>query len=135
MSVSINIVDNGLGVRLIAQGFLGFEDFIQANSAFFDQYAQEFSSCRYWLSDYSEVTDLDADYRQVNRLASMHIDASKLNPHLIVAIYCPADFIYGMVRMWETLAETTGWQIRVFRDMSEAKAWIHYYVEGSLTFA
>jgi hypothetical protein len=36
--------------------------------------------------------------------------------------------------MWETLTEKTGWQIRVFRDMGEAKAWIRFYVEGSLTF-
>lgn len=134
MPVSIKIADSGLGVVLIARGDLFIQDVLDANHDFFNQYAQEFLSCRYWLADYSQVEDTDADYTRIHQLADLHVKMSKLNPQLIVAVYGPQDFIFGMARMWEMLAEATGWQTAVFRSAEEAKAWIGSYVKGALTF-
>ncbi len=134
MPVSIKIADGGLGVVLIAQGNLATQELLAANIDFFNRYAQEFLSCRYWLADYSQVEDSDADYTQLQRLAAIHVNASKMNPQLIVAVYGSKDFVFGMARMWEMLAEATGWQTSVFRSAEEAKAWILSFVNESITF-
>jgi hypothetical protein len=134
LPVSIKIADGGLGVVLIAQGDLSMQDVLDANLDFFNQYAQEFLSCRYWLADYSQVENSDADFTQTQRLSSIHLNASKLNPQLVVAVYGAKDFVFGMARMWEMLAAATGWQIGVFRSAEEANAWIRSSVNESLTF-
>jgi hypothetical protein len=134
LPVSIEIADHGLGVVLIASEYLSTQDVLDANLDFFNQYAQEFLSCRYWLADYSQVEDSDADFTQIQRLASIHVNASKTNPQLVVAVYGSKDFVFGMARMWEMLAEATGWQTGVFRSAEEAKAWIRSQVNESLTF-
>jgi hypothetical protein len=134
MPVSITITDGGLGVVLIAEGVLSFQEVLQANENFFKEHAQEFLHCRYWFADYSQVEQTDVDFAQIRNLAAMHINVSKQNPHLIVAVYSSADFIFGMARMWESFAAETGWATQVFRSADEAKAWIRASVNKPLTF-
>jgi hypothetical protein len=134
MPVSITITDGGLGVVLIAEGYLSFQDVLQANENFFKQHAQEFLHCRYWFADYSQVEQADVDFTQIRQLASMHVDVSKQNSQLVVAVHSSADFIFGMARMWESFAAETGWATQVFRSADEAKAWLQTFVNKPLTF-
>jgi hypothetical protein len=134
VSVSIKIADSGLGIILTATDYLTVQELSAANLDFFTQHAQEFSSCRYWFVDFSQVTDTDADHAKIRRLASMHVEVSQMNLQLIVAVCSPADFSFGMTRMWEVLAEATGWQTSVFRSGEQAKIWIRSYINESLTF-
>jgi hypothetical protein len=134
MPVSITIADGGLGVVLIAEGKLSFEDVLQVNEDFFKHHAGEFLNCRYWFADYSQVEETDVDLVQIRKLASMHVEVSKQNSKLVVAVYSSANFIFGMARMWESFAAETGWTTQVFRSAGEAKAWIRASVHKSLTF-
>jgi hypothetical protein len=134
LPVSIKIADSGMGIVLTAQGALSSQAVYDAEIDFFKRYAQEFLYCRYWLSDCSEVESTDADFAQIQRLAYINIQASKVNPRLTYAVYTSKDFVFGMARMWEMLARETGWQISVFRSGEEAKAWIRSSVNESLTF-
>lgn len=134
MPVSITIADDGLGVVLIAEGKLSFEDVLQANEDFFKRHAWEFPNCRYWFADYSQVEETDVDFTQIRKLASMHVEVSKQNSQLVVAVLSSANFIFGMARMWESFAAETGWATQVFRSADEAKAWIRASVHKSLTF-
>ena len=36
------------------------------------------------------------------------------------------DVVFGMVRMWEVFAQTTGWSIGVFRFRKDADEWLHH---------
>ena len=130
----MKFADGGLGIVLTAQGYLIIKEVYVASLNFFTQHTQELSSCRYGLADYSQVTDTDADHAKMRRLASAHIDASKINIKLILAICSPAAHIFGIARMWGMLAEATGWEIRIFRSVEEAKAWLRSSVNESLTF-
>jgi hypothetical protein len=134
MPVSIMITDEGLGVLLTAEGKLSFQEVLTANENFFKYHAEEFLRCRYWFADYSQVEYTDVDFTQIRHLAAMHISVSKLNPHLIVAVYSSADFIFGMARMWESFAAETGWTTQVFRSAEEAKNWLQTCVNQPLTF-
>jgi hypothetical protein len=134
MPVSITITDGGLGVVLVAEGNLSFQEVLQANENFFKHYAQEFLHCRYWFADYSQVEQTDVDFTQIRHLASIHINVSKQNPQLVVAVYSSADFIFGMARMWESFAAETGWATQVFRSADEAKTWIQASINTPLTF-
>lgn len=134
MSVSIKIADSGLGIILTATDYLTVQELSAANLDLFTQHAQKFLSCRYCFVDFSQVTDTDADHDKIRQLASMHVETSQIKLQLIVAVYSPADFSFGMSRMWKVLAEATGWQTSVFRSAEEAKAWIRSYINEPLTF-
>ena len=134
MPVSIKIADGGQGIVLTAQGYLTIQEVSQANLDFFEQYAQEFLSCRYWLVDGSQIEATDGDFAQIHRLASIHIQASNVNPELVFAVYSTKDYVLGLARMWKMLAEATGWEIRIFRSAEDAKVWIRSSVNESLIF-
>jgi hypothetical protein len=36
--------------------------------------------------------------------------------------------------IWKTLAEESGWEIRVFREEQEGKAWLRTKLQEDLTF-
>jgi len=42
----------------------------------------------------------------------------------IVALYAKDDFPFALARMWQVFVDQTGWATRVFRDRSEATAWV-----------
>ena len=42
----------------------------------------------------------------------------------MVAAAAPTDAGFGLGRMWEVLAEETGWPTLIARDMSEAQKWL-----------
>lgn len=134
MPVSIKIADGGLGIVLTAHGYLPMQEVLQANLDFLEHYAQEFLSCRYWLVDGSQIEATDGDFAQIHRLASIHIQASNRNPELVFAVYSAKEYVLGLAKMWEMLAEATGWEINIFRSAEEAKAWIRSSVNESLTF-
>jgi hypothetical protein len=131
MPVSITIIDGGLGVLLVAEGSLTFREVLDANENFFKQHAEEFIRCRYWFADYSRVEQSDVDFTQIRQLAALHVNVSKLNPQLIVAVHSTADFIFGMARMWESFAAETGWKTQVFRSAEEANAWVQAHINKS----
>lgn len=134
MPVSITITDGGLGVLLVAEGDLTFQEVLDANGRFFIEHADAFPHCRYWFADYSQVEHTDVDFTQIRHLAAMHVNVAKLNPQLVVAVHSSADFIFGMARMWESFAADTGWKTQVFRSAEEAKAWVRACVNLPLHF-
>ena len=52
-----------------------------------------------------------------------HDEAAKLGGAR-VAIYAPSDVVYGMMRMYQTLRDESPYDIKVFRDLGEARRWL-----------
>jgi hypothetical protein len=72
------------------------------------------------LSDFTEVTKWDVQSRTVHRIASIRLfgDSS------LRAIVASSDVIFGHVRMFLTLRDIDPKNLRVFRDLNEARKWL-----------
>ncbi len=77
------------------------------------------------LVDTCEVNEFDFSTSDIQDIARLHEDMNKLIGGGKLAIAAPRDLIYGVGRMWETLAEgRTALSIRVFRSLEEAETWL-----------
>jgi hypothetical protein len=74
------------------------------------------------LYDFREVTNIDIAADQVRDLASY----APFSRHARRAIVAPQNAVYGLARMFATQREASGGQeqIRVFRSLAEANAWL-----------
>jgi hypothetical protein len=80
------------------------------------QFNGDFSS----LTDLSEATGVSVDQGELKATAWMQL----YNPGVRRAIVAPSDLMFGMGRMYATHAEREGQDVRVFRTLAEAEAWL-----------
>ncbi len=83
-------------------------------------------SYRYFISDYTDVTDLSISNHTIRKIAQMAINASKLNENILVVGILPNDLEFGLGRMWQGYAsdEETGWCTKGFRTSDAADKWL-----------
>ena len=72
-----------------------------------------------------EVRVFSITLEEVRAVAAIDHRLAHLVPHLTVAIVAPRDHDFGVARMWESIADVSGWTTGVFRERGEAEAWIH----------
>jgi len=81
--------------------------------------------------DFTDVTSVDISSDDIRRIADLDKRLALLAPHMVVAIIAPAAVVFGLSRMWETFAESTGWTIAVKRSKAEADAWVESRLAAS----
>jgi len=74
--------------------------------------------------DHSEVPEERVDVESIQALAGAVEGAMSPIPEGLVAIVAPSDLLFGLARMWETLAAQPGLNSRVVRARPEAIAWL-----------
>ena len=72
------------------------------------------------LADLTEVTKVVVDNMSVAETASQPIFDFGTRR----AIVASSDAVFGMARMFATMAERTGQEVRVFREMQPAEEWL-----------
>ncbi len=72
------------------------------------------------LWDLREVTAADVSSETLRELAR----ATSYAPDTMRALVAPGDVVYGLARMFQTLHEHAGEDLRVFRSIEDAKQWL-----------
>jgi len=93
-----------------------------------------FSAIRYWYADHIASGMMDADSDDSWRVAAASLKAARTNPNLVLAVCAPTSRMFVLSEIWKTLAEETGWEIRVFRSEQDSKAWLRTKVQEDLSF-
>lgn len=75
------------------------------------------------ITDLSDVTHFDLDYRNVFRLADWRKQHPPINP-VKLAIIAQKPVQVGMAHMYQTLTETNLIQIQIVTTLDEAQTWI-----------
>jgi hypothetical protein len=79
----------------------------------------------YTFFDFNGVRSVDISTPELRLSARIaikaHGDGSKRR---VVAIYAKDDLAFALARMWQVFVQQTGWETKVFRERSEAVAWI-----------
>jgi hypothetical protein len=116
--------DDPHSLRLKATGVLTGAELVEANRAFFATELDQFADAATWLSDYTDCTVGDFPSELVRDLVEISVRVSRVNPRLRVALAVTPDLLFGIGRMWESLAAQTGWEAGVFRSLAEAERWL-----------
>jgi hypothetical protein len=72
------------------------------------------------LADLTEVTGVTVDSMDTAQTAAMPL----FNPGTRRAIVAPGDVVYASALLFASYAERAGQDVRVFRELAHAKAWL-----------
>jgi len=115
--------DGGRGIVRIWSGVVAARELTEATIADY-QVRENWPEVEYFISDFTEVTDLRATPAEIRELSTAEVRNAPFIPDLIMAVVAPSDFMFGMARMWQVFAQKTGWSLGVFRTRPEADTWV-----------
>jgi hypothetical protein len=134
MACEVAFVQNGFGLLFIASGLLTRDDLIESKNRLLESQAR-IKQCMYGILDLYAVSSTEISMSDVEDIAEQDKSiAAVIRPGAIVAIMAPKDSDYGLGRMWEILAESTGWETMVFRSREEGEAWLRARVKEKFGF-
>jgi hypothetical protein len=123
MPIEFEYLDDGLGFGFTAKGnFLGEELIEAASSAY--QSEEILRKNKYGIIDYSPVEKFDVAASDIEAVADLCIEASKISPDRLIAVVAHSNLSFGYSRMWEMLSESTCWERMVFRKRDDAVKWL-----------
>lgn len=123
MAFSIEFVDDGRGVMQIGNGIVTGQELIDT-AKFILEKMQQGTPVSYDLIDLSNIERFSASCDDIRGIARINTDMAKLVGKIEVAVVAPSDVAYGMARMWQVYVQSTGWDTYVFRNQTEAQAWL-----------
>jgi hypothetical protein len=122
MSIRIELEEES-GLRVIrAEGILEDEALYRALTAFWQ--APDYDPGRDELVDASGVTRADLSTDCIRRLAALALAVHPDGPPSKIAIVAPTDLLFGTARMYEAFVDAGERQVRAFRSVGEARAWL-----------
>lgn len=123
MPVTYQYVDNKQSVVIKAVGAVDGEDFVNTMVELFSD-EQTIRNYRYGLNDFTRLEMFNISLTQIYSLAELHIEASKINPNIIVGFAIEKRFVYSLVMIWKAYAQITGWQVNIKKTLPEIRNWI-----------
>jgi hypothetical protein len=134
MACEVAFVQNGSGLIFIASGLLTRDDLMESKGRVLE-FPARIKQCMYCIVDLFAVSSTQLSASDVEEIARHDKRvAAVIRPGAIVAIMAPRESDYGLGRMWETLAESTGWETMVFRSREEGEAWLRARVKEKFDF-
>ena len=116
-------LDGGRTLHFHGSGELTGQEMIDANIKLQDEEerVRHVTSCLIVLDG---ITKLDVTPDDIRTLVSIDTQLARVSPNMALAVVAPADHVFGMARMWETMVARTGWATAVFRTRAEADTWL-----------
>ena len=112
-------IDVSLGlVFSTAQGVLTNDDILVHQAALRDDV--NFDPAFSELYDFRSVTKFELSAEQIQAIAGRPIYGTGSR----AALVAPDDLVYGLLRMFQTMAEGGHGNIQIFRDMDDARSWL-----------
>jgi len=75
--------------------------------------------------DHTHAKSVHYESHEIQHVVELDMEMAKFTcPGMLMAIVAPSDLQFGMSRMWQTLADKTGWESQIFRQTEEAEAWL-----------
>lgn len=121
--VRIWIDDQGI-VRLETRHPSRGTALFDAHESFYAEHWDAFLLASRWLADYRGFDFESVHPDVVKSLAIRSVEIAGMRPPLRIAVLVDAGLGFGLARMWEQLANSTGWTLGTFTDEDEAWTWL-----------
>ncbi|MBN2081396.1 hypothetical protein JW859_04220 [bacterium] len=125
MPVEVAFTPDGAGAIVIGTGMVTSQELLSGDKqVYFPE--ERLRRLKYMLNDYRRTTSTSVTESDLVTSIQNDMAAAKINPGLVVAVVAEEDLIFGMSRMWETLADVYEVQFKTYttRSLDDAKAWI-----------
>ena len=127
MTIHVNYLENGYGIEIIASGTVTGEEIIDAHKQIYKK--ETLKKLRYKIVDRTDCTKYQVYPDEIEKIAVMDDDASKINPNIIIAVISTTSLQYGMTRMWQAYLTNNLFITRNFSDRISADKWVKSYTE------
>jgi len=127
MTIHVNYLKNGYGIEIIASGTVTGEEIIDAHKEIYKK--ETLKKLRYKIVDRTDCTKYQVYPDEIEKIAVMDDDASKINPNIIIAVISTTSLQYGMTRMWQAYLTNNLFITRNFSDRISADKWVKSYTE------
>jgi hypothetical protein len=119
----LTLLPGDIGLLYVCSEEVTAKDLISANCQLL-AVPNQFAACKYAIVDLTYISNLSVSASELHEVADLNMRMAAIQPHLAVAVVAPTDLAFGMSRMWEVMAEKTGWAIMVFRTRAEGENWV-----------
>ncbi|HUS19479.1 MAG TPA: hypothetical protein VMZ25_07495 [Terriglobales bacterium] len=118
-------IAGGLVAAIVCEGDVTGSDFTEATRELLRWDDARLRKLAAGLVDQTNAAAFNVEPARVQALVDLDIQlAQKVRRGLLVAVAAPGDLQYGMSRMWQSLADVTGFEIMVFRNHALAMTWL-----------
>jgi len=124
LGIEIKDINNGLGAVIIGVDTVNANELINSIISLLTQDDEIIKKYKFFISDYSEVTDMDIEINEMKKLARISVETSKINPNIVSAIIADQDLTYGLSRMATAYKYQSKWVKEIFRDKQDALSFI-----------
>lgn len=125
MPVELEALAGSQVLAMVCTGDVGGTDFSDATREVLSWDDARLAKIVCAIIDQTQAVAFNVDSARVEIIVNLDMQlARKMRKGLLVAAAAPRDIQFGLSRMWQTLAEATGWEIQVFRTREEALAWL-----------
>ena len=124
MPVESILLAKGAGILFRCQDRLSGDELNGANAKVLAQ-PDLMRGLHFGIVDMSEVRSADIDTSHVHETAVQdELMARTMPKGFLVAVIASDSLAFGMARMWQAMAEKTGWETLVVRTRPEADRWL-----------
>jgi dihydroxyacetone kinase-like predicted kinase len=127
MTIQVNYLENGIGIEVIASEIVTGEEVIEAHKEIYND--ENFIKKIYKIVDRTDCTKYQVYPEDIEKIAEMDDEASRINPNLIIAVISTTSLQHGMTRMWQAHMKNNVFIARNFLDRLSADNWINSYIE------
>lgn len=122
MGIRIDILEQGRGVEVLAEGVVRGQDIIDAHKFIYDE--RYLKRQRYQIVDKSACTEYAVTADDIDAIAELDRKASRVNPDIVIAVVESRGLEFSLTELWQAhLAECT-FLTKSFRDRESAIQWI-----------
>ncbi len=127
MAYKITWTDDN-GIIVIFSGTIDDAEYINSHKERWKD-PEVLKHCRYVIADYANVQEVKVTSEGIRQGALFCIKASKLNNSLYLVGILPTKLTFGMARMLQAYADSTGWKMFPAKTMEEAIIWLNDHLE------
>lgn len=129
MTITINYIDEGIGIEIIASGTVTGDEIIDAHEEIYSP--DNLKKQEYQIIDRTDCKEYLVSNEEIRAIAEIDKNAAQTNPNIVIALIAPTDLQYGISRVWEAYVEEALFKTQVFRDRTSAENWLKDQLKNS----
>jgi len=127
MTVQVEYLENGIGIEIIESGIVTGEEVIEAHKEIYNE--ENFKKQKYKIVDRTDCTKYQVYPENIEKIAEIDDEASRINPNLIIAVISTTPLQHGMTELWRAYMKNDVFITKNFPDRTSADNWINSYIE------
>ena len=121
---------DGYGVVIVGQGVVTDQEYLETFLRHLNRNPAERKKDLYTLVDWSGVTKVKVTSDSIRYIAGMCKLKVPQGLKLILATIATEDVVYGLSRMADVFKQNMGWETAIFRNHTDAEAWLSQKVKA-----